>query len=162
MTAAGEGAAVYLFLVWSCTRTYASLVFLLISISGSVGPRASPLRLCRAARVMRSCSAARVMRFSCRAARTRDLAPSNPSPRIRSPGSLCRLRSQSMAPGRAPNAPVQQKPEGEEWRGVMQVRMRRVRGVGGTERGWGGVGCVCVLGGGGECRSCCRLATRSC
>ena len=35
-------------------------------------------------------------------------------------------------------------------RGVMQVRMRRVRGVGGTERGWGGVGCVCVLGGGGN------------
>ena len=104
VTAAGEGAAVYLFLVWSCTRTYASLVFLLISISGSVGPRASPLRVCRAARVMRSCSAARVMRFSCRAARTRGRAPSNPSPRIRSPGSLCRspgtlcrLRSQGMA-----------------------------------------------------------------
>lgn len=39
-------ATFYLFLVWSCTRTYASLVFLLISISGSILlPAGNPILL---------------------------------------------------------------------------------------------------------------------
>ena len=42
MTRARANAAVYLFLVWSCTRTYASLIFLLISVSGAVRPARRP------------------------------------------------------------------------------------------------------------------------
>jgi len=39
-------ATFYLFLVWSCTRTYASLIFLLISVSGSILlPAGNPILL---------------------------------------------------------------------------------------------------------------------
>ena len=123
---------------------------------------------CRARDALMQCRARDALFMPCRAYTgpcSFEPVPAHPLPRVALPlpRDALPLALAGHGPRRAPNAPVQQKPEGGEMRGVMQVRMRRVRGVGGTERGWGGVGCVyvCVCGGGG-CRSCCRLATRSC